>query len=349
MPARLRREEVRREHQSHSPSFAFPDYPMTTFSALSEARRVLTLESAAIDAVAERLGSSFERAVDLLFQVKGKVLFTGVGKSGLVARKISATFSSTGTPAMYLHPVDCMHGDLGVLSNHDAAVVISRSGHTEELVEIVPSLRRFGVPVIGVMASARSRLGRSCDVVIETGTLREACPFNLAPTASTTATMAVGDALAIVLLRLKGFGKEDFALLHQGGALGRRLHLRVSDLMVTGEALPRVGLRDSLRDAIVTMTSKKNLGMTTVVGKGRLVGILTDGDLRRILQKGHVDLQTPVERVMSRTPKTTTPETLAAHALAIMEKFEITSLVVVKGKKPVGVVQLNEILKAGVV
>ncbi len=321
---------------------------MKSFSALGEARRILLLESAAIQSVRKRLGSSFENAVELLLQVKGKVIFSGVGKSGLVARKISATFSSTGTPAIYLHPVDCLHGDIGVLSKEDAAVLISRGGHTQELLALIPSFRRFGVPVVGIVSSARSLLGKACDSVIEIGVLREACPFNLAPTASATATMALGDALAIVLLRKKGFGRDDFALLHQGGSLGRRLQLRVRDLMAAGDAVPRVRPNDPLREAILVMTSR-NLGMTTVVEKGRLAGILTDGDLRRILQKERYDLDAPVQRVMTRNPKTIIPDMLAAQALALMERFEITSLVCLENRKVVGVVHIHEILKAGVV
>lgn len=311
---------------------------------------MLLAESNAIREVGRRIGAAFEAAVDLLLRTKGKVILSGVGKSGIVARKIAATLSSTGTPAIYLHPVDCLHGDLGALSSKDVALLLSRGGKSDELLQLIPNFRRFQVPMIGVMASRRSDLGKACDVVLEMGNIQEACPFNLAPTSTTTAMMALGDALAIVLLRKKGFRREDFAVLHQAGALGRRLQLRVSDLMYTDRQLPKVLPSQALQEAILTMTSK-NLGMTTVVDtKGRLLGVLTDGDLRRAFQKRKSPLSSPVSSVMSAKPKTVGPDTLAAHALALMEEHEITTLVCVSaGKRVEGVVHIHDIVKAGVV
>lgn len=314
------------------------------------AKQVFASEIKAIQALSQNLGKSFENVVHCLLQVKGKVIFSGVGKSGLVARKIAATLSSTGTPSVYLHPVDCMHGDLGILTSEDAAILISRSGNTEELLNMIPGFRRFNVPIISICSNRRSSLGRASDFVLELGTIAEACPYNLTPTSSTTATMVLGDALAVVLLKMKGFKKEDYALLHQSGSLGRRLLLRVSDLMAAGDSIPVVSKNESLRNAILTMTSK-NLGMTTVVDdKNKLIGILTDGDLRRILQGEACNLETATYKLMTTRPKTVTKETLAAQALAYMEQYEITSLVVVdKNNKVEGVIHIHDIIKAGVV
>jgi arabinose-5-phosphate isomerase len=321
-----------------------------TLQPLLIARQVISSEMKAIRDMSGRMGKSFENAAACLLKIKGKVIFSGVGKSGIIARKIAATFSSTGSPAIYLHPVDCLHGDLGVLTSDDAAIFISRSGNTEELLNLIPGFRRFNIPIICICGSRRSPLAKACDFVLELGPIEEACPFNLAPTSSTTATVVLGDALSIVLLKMKGFRKEDYALLHQAGTLGRRLQLRVADLMATGDFVPRVHKNESLRNAILSMTSKK-LGMTTVVNESaKLIGILTDGDLRRILQNETCNLETPVYKLMTPHPKTVTKNTLAAQALTTMEQYEITSLVAVdENRKIDGVIHIHEIIKAGVV
>jgi len=321
-----------------------------TLHPITAARAVLSSEIAALTSAKGKLGSSFEKAISFLTASRGKVIFCGLGKSGLIAKKIAATFTSTGTQAIAIHPIDCLHGDLGMLSADDVVVFVSRSGTSHELLDLVPHFRRFGVPLLGIMESRTCLLGKECDSVLETGHVKEACPFNLAPTSSSTAALALGDALAVVLLKVKGFRKEDFALLHQAGALGRRLQLRVGDLMTVGEAVPQVKRQTSIQNAILEMTSK-GLGMTTVVNPNkRPIGIVTDGDLRRLFQKKNYDLNVPVHKILQGRPKHISPDMLAAQALAIMETHSITSLICVDtSKKLAGVLHIHQLLKAGVV
>jgi len=313
-------------------------------------REVLEAEGAAILDLKERIGKDFERAVQLLLEVQGRVLTSGVGKSGLVAKKIAATLTSTGTPANFVHPVDAIHGDLGIVSERDGAILLSKSGETPELLGLLPAFRRRGVSIITITCHPDSSLGRGSDCVLDLGRLREACPEDLVPTTTTTAALALGDALAIVLLRMKGFTREDFAFLHPGGVLGRTAMLRVSELMHRGPALPSVGEDATLHEALLEILNKR-LGMTTVVDrKGTLRGVLTDGDLKRILLQGAADLGQPVSRVMSRTPRVIEEDALIAQAVRRMEENEggaITSLVVVDERgAPRGVIHLHDCLGA---
>jgi arabinose-5-phosphate isomerase len=314
------------------------------------ARRVLDVELAGLSAVRARLGDAIDRALDVLLACRGKVVVTGVGKSGLVGRKIAATFASTGTPALFLHASEGGHGDLGVLARGDVLVAASYSGETKELLHLLPLAQRLEVPLVVLTGAPGSSLGRAADVTLDVSVPEEACPLGLAPTASTTATMAVGDALAVALFEERGFTAEDFALLHPGGALGRRL-LRVEDLMHRDDALPRIAPGASLKDTIAEISGKR-LGMTTVVdGAGALLGVITDGDLRRGLERA-ADIRTLVAAdLMTRTPKTIERSALAAQAVAVMERYPITSLIVLEDgtRRPVGVIHLHDVLRAGVV
>ncbi len=314
------------------------------------AARVLRIEGEAVAALADRLDGRFALAVELLHACRGRVVLTGMGKSGYIAQKIAATFSSTGTPALFLHPAEGVHGDLGMIVRGDVVVAISKSGETEELVSILSHIRRFGVPLVSLVGNPHSTLARESDVALDVSVKEEACPLNPAPTASTTAALAMGDALAVALLEQRGFREEDFALLHPGGSLGRRLLLRVRDLMHTGKALPLVRDEATMREAILEISGKR-LGVTAVVdAAGRLSGIVTDGDLRRALQKSP-DLRTRrVGDGMTRNPKTIPRDELAARAVQVMEHYSITSLLVVGEEgRPEGVLHLHDLLKAGVV
>lgn len=315
---------------------------------LDWAREVLDLEGAAVLALRDRIGPEFERVVRTLLAVRGQVVTSGVGKSGLVAKKIAATLTSTGTPATFVHPVDAVHGDLGVVSGHDAALLLSKSGETAEVLALLPAFRRRGVPTVALTGNPDSSLGRAADHVIDLGWPREASPEDLVPTSTTTAALALGDALAIVLLRLRGFTREDFVFLHPGGVLGQSALLQVSDRMHRGESLPRVPETATLHEALLEILHKR-LGMTTVVdAAGRLVGVLTDGDLKRILLRGAFDMAQPVAALMTRHPRRIEPEALVAQAVRRMEENEggaITSLVVTgEAGEPVGVIHLHDCL-----
>ncbi len=315
---------------------------------LTWAQEVLALEGEAIQALKALVGRSFEEAVLALSKIRGQILTLGVGKSGLVAKKIAATLTSTGTPATFVHPVDAAHGDLGIVSGDDAAIILSKSGETAELVELLPALRRRGVTVIVVTCHVESSLGRASDFTLDLGRPREAGPEDLVPTSTTTAALALGDALAVVLMRLKGFTREDFAFLHPGGVVGQAALLRVSDRMHRGDALPRVGAEATLHEALVEILNKR-LGMTTVVDRdGCLRGVLTDGDLKRLLLRGIADLGQPVLGLMTRSPKTIDPDALIAQAVRQMEENPggaITSLVVLDDlKRPIGVIHLHDCL-----
>jgi arabinose-5-phosphate isomerase len=312
------------------------------------AARVLELEAQAILALVPRLDERFDAAVGLLERCRGRVIVTGMGKSGIIARKIAATLASTGTPAHFLHPAEGVHGDLGMVVRGDAVVVLSNSGETDEILAIVPRLKRLAVPLVLLTGNPRSALARQCDVVLDVGVREEACPMSLAPTSSTTAALAMGDALAMALLELRQLGPEDYASFHPGGVLGWRASVRVADLMRTGDALPVVPHDAALKDVIAEMT-QKSLGMTTVVdATGRLVGVITDGDLRRLhLRPGPIG-EFAARDFMTTRPKLVERDVLAATALDIMEKSgPITSLVVVdEAGNPAGVVHLHDILRA---
>lgn len=308
------------------------------------ARKVLETESAAIRALISRLDESFDRAVELLASCTGRVVATGMGKSGIICRKIAATLASTGTPALFLHPAEAIHGDLGMLVSGDVVLALSNSGETGELVQLLETIKRLGLPLICMVGNPNSTLARSGDVVLDVGVNQEACPFGLAPTASTTAALALGDALAIALAQKKGFRMEDFARLHPGGKLGKRL-ARVSELMHTGDQIPKVPV-DSRMDEVIYEMSRKGLGVTSVVETGdRLVGVISDGDLRRLLQREREQvLSRSAGQCMTRNPQTIAPEELATRALNIMEQRKITSLMVTDASgRIIGIVHLHDL------
>jgi arabinose-5-phosphate isomerase len=325
---------------------------MTNFNVVEEGKRVLKIEAESILDLVERIDEHFSQAVEILYHCRGRVVLMGMGKSGLVGRKIASTFASTGTPAFFLHPAEGLNGDFGMLAKEDVVIGISNSGETRELLEVLPLIKRYGNPLIALTGNQRSTLARAGDVSLDIHVKEEACPLGLAPTASTTATLAIGDALAVALMVKKGFKEEDFALLHPGGALGKRLLLRVEELMHTGESLPRVPERTLMKDVIFEITSKR-LGVTAVCGeKGLLVGVITDGDLRRALEKYPDLLQRTASEVMTKNPKWIEKQELAAKAVRKMEEYSITSLFVFNDagdRMPVGIIHLHDLLKAGVV
>lgn len=320
---------------------------------IEQAKRVLAVEAAAIEALIPRINGQFTAAVNLLLACDGRVIVTGMGKSGLVGRKIAATLASTGTPAFFLHPAEAVHGDLGMVTAHDVVLALSQSGETAEVLSILPIIRRIGAKVVAFCGREKSTLAQNADAFLDVAVEREACPLGLAPTASTTATLAMGDALAVALLSARKFTPEDFALFHPGGSLGRRLLLTVEQVMHGGEDNPTTPAGKTAKDALFVITAK-GLGATSIVdGSGRLLGIITDGDIRRNLEKGYDFLNKPVEEVMTRTPKTITADKLAAQALHIMEKNKptpITVLPVVDGShKAIGMIHLTDLLRQGVV
>ena len=315
---------------------------------IAKGKHVVRIEALAVAGLGERIGKPFADAVELLLKCRGRVIITGVGKSGIIARKIVATMNSTVTPAFFLHPSDAVHGDLGMVRQDDVVVCVSKSGDTSEVHDLVPIFNRLRVPIISLVGRMQSKLAQESDIVLDVSVEEEACPHDLAPTSSTTAALVLGDALSIALLEQRDFSREDFALFHPGGSLGKRLLLRVDELMVKGEAIPRVAGDLPLRDAIVEMTSKR-LGCTCVLRQdGTLEGILTDGDLRRLLQRtGNIAKITAAE-AMTPKPKTILQGSLAVVALQEMESYNITQLVVVDpSHKPVGVVHLHDLVKAG--
>ena len=312
--------------------------------SLDTARRVLRIEAEALTELLQRLDASFEQAVDLLLACKGRVVVVGMGKSGLIGRKIAATFSSTGTPSVFLHPAEAVHGDLGMLMRDDVVLAVSYGGETEEIAALLETIKRLGLRMITLTGHPMSTIAAASDIILDVSVKEEACSLNLAPTASTTAAMAMGDALAVSLLDRRGFSSGDFAALHPGGRLGKKL-LRVENLMHSGDAMPRVPVATKMPDVIYEI-SKKGLGMTTVVdAEGRLAGILTDGDLRRLMQKrGAATIDLVVGECMNKTPQTLAPSELAGSALRIMEERKITSLVVTDtARKPLGVVHLHDL------
>ena len=319
---------------------------------LAEARHVLEIEAASVSALAERLNDQFIKAVEMILACNGRVVVTGMGKSGLICQKVTATMASTGTPALFLHPAEGLHGDLGMLMRGDVVIAVSNSGETEEINRILPTIKRMGLPLIVMAGNSTSTLARASDVFLDVSVKEEACPLQLAPTASTTATLAMGDALAVSLLVRRGFKEEDFALYHPGGALGKRLLLRVEDIMHAGEEIPVVSVGTLLKDSLYEISDKK-LGITGVLDElGTLVGVFTDGDLRRTIEKGVELLNKPVDEFMNREPKRILRSNLAAKALKIMESHSITSLFVFENmddKAPIGIVHLHDLLKAGVI
>ena len=315
---------------------------------IAKGREVVRIEAGAVASLESRIGESFGRAVDLILNCRGRVVITGVGKSGIIARKIVATLNSTGTPSMFLHPSDAVHGDLGMVRSDDVVVCISKSGDTPELNSLLPLFKRIDIPIISLVGRMRSKLALESTLVLDASVQEEACPHDLAPTSSTTVTLVLGDALAVALLERRKFRKEDFAFYHPGGTLGKRLLLKVDEMMAAGDAVPSVRGNVHLRDAIIEMTSKR-LGCTCVVREdGTLDGILTDGDLRRLLQKGVDIASITADAAMTPHPKTIRRGTLAALALQEMEAYNITQIVVVDDdNKPAGVIHLHDLVKAG--
>jgi len=312
--------------------------------SLDTARRVLHIEAQAIQDVMARLDGAFERAVELLFACKGRVAVTGMGKSGIVGRKISATLSSTGTPSFFLHPAEALHGDLGMLAAGDVILAVTYGGETREIIELLDALKRMEVKLVALTGFAKSTIAQACDLVLDVSVNEEACSLNLAPTASTTVAMAVGDALAVALLEKRDFRHDDFAALHPAGNLGKRL-LRVEKVMHAGDKLPNVALDTPMARVFHEMSAKK-LGMTTVVNAdGTLAGILTDGDLRRLMEKhGGAVVDMNLAHCMTRNPQTIGPSVLASEALTLMEKRRITCVIVVDDKgKVLGVVHLHDL------
>jgi arabinose-5-phosphate isomerase len=323
---------------------------LTPDELVALANRVLDIEARAVDGLKSRLDQSFAKACQLCLQTKGRVVVTGMGKSGHIGGKIAATLASTGTPAFFMHPAEASHGDLGMITEQDLLLAVSYSGETQEVVTILPLIKRMGAKLISMTGRKESTLGRAADAHLDVSVGEEACPLNLAPTASTTATLAMGDALAVALLESRGFTAEDFALSHPSGSLGKKLLLRVEDVMHTADGIPSVGEQSSLSEGLMEMT-RKGLGMTGVVDRqGKLVGVFTDGDLRRALDTGIDIRSTKMDAVMRRGGIVTSPDTMAAAAVHTMEQNKITALLVVDTTgKLIGALNVHDLFRAGVV
>ena len=319
-------------------------------NALALGRQVLDIEASAVQALSARLDDSFLHALDLILNCEGRVIVSGMGKSGHIARKIAATMSSTGTPAYFVHPGEASHGDLGMVASSDVFIALSYSGESQELMTIVPIIKRQGAKLISMTGNPASSLARVADVHLNAAVDKEACPMGLAPTASTTASLALGDALAVALLDAKGFSAEDFALSHPGGSLGRKLLTRVSDIMRSGDRMPTVSENAMLSSALMEM-SRKGVGMTAIVNEKNVVmGIFTDGDLRRTLEKNLDFGSTPVKSVMSANPRCIGPDSLAAEAVQLMEQYNISQMLVVNGQhQMVGALNMHDLLHAKVI
>lgn len=316
---------------------------------IARARRVIEIEARAVAGLTGILDAGFERAIELLLACEDRVVTTGMGKAGLIARKVAATLASTGTPALFVHPAEAVHGDLGMITARDLVLMFSHKGQTEEVLRIIPYLRHVGTPRIAITSNPDSELARHADVALILPIDQEACPLNLAPTASTTAMLALGDTLALVLLEARGFRPEDYAVFHPGGSLGRRLLTKVGDLMHTGDENPVVDVATPLREAILVMTSKKLAATSIADDTGRLVGFFADGDLRRYLTRGAIDMDRPIGDLMTREPKCATPEMMAVKALEILREYKIIELPVVDdAHRPIGMLHLHDITRAGI-
>ena len=319
-------------------------------TSIKRAKQVLQIEAEAIRRLIPRVGQTFEEAVTLLVGCKGRVIVTGMGKAGLIGQKLSATLASTGTPSHWVHPAEAIHGDVGRVTREDVIIALSNSGETEELTRLLPVMKRIGSRLIALTGNPQSSLAKHSDVTLDVSVTREACSLNLAPTSSTTAMLAMGDALAVVVAERKRFREQDFALLHPGGQLGRRLLLRVGDLMRTGPANPVVSERARVKDVLLAITRARAGCASVVNARKQLVGIFTDGDLRRHLDSAHDLAQRPIREVMTRHPKMIGADHLAAEALRLMREHKIDELVVVDGHRvPVGLLDVQDLLKAGFV
>ena len=311
-------------------------------------KEVVKIEAAAVSGLTDSINEQFARTVDLIYHSKGRVVLSGMGKSGLVARKIVATLNSTGTAAIFLHPTDALHGDLGMVRSDDVVILISKSGETEEVINLLPMLKRLNVTLIAMTGNGESKLARECHIFLSIAVKEEACPLDLAPTASTTATMVIGDALSVTLLKKRGFTAEDFALLHPGGSLGKRLSLQIKEIMTQGDKIPVVKEDCPIKDVIFEITSKR-LGATCVVyPNGKLAGIVTDGDLRRLLERTLDIKKLTAKDIMSKRPKVMSPDYLASFALQQMENYKITSLIIIDDNNyPVGIIHLHDLINLG--
>jgi arabinose-5-phosphate isomerase len=321
---------------------------LTKEEIIDKGKTVVRIEGEAISGLINTIGDEFAEAIKTIFECKGRVVLTGMGKSGLIARKIVATLNSTGTAAIFLHPTDALHGDLGMVRKEDVAILISKSGNTEELSTLVPLLKRLNVKLIGMCADRESKLAKECDIFLSIDVKEEACPLDLAPTSSTTATLVLGDALSVVLLQLRGFTVNDFAYLHPGGSLGKRLSLEIKEIMIQGDLIPVVKESASIKDSILEITTKR-LGTTCVVNdKGCLTGIITDGDLRRLLERTLDIKDLHASDIMTKNPKVMKPHYLASFALQQMENFKITALIITDNENhPVGIVHLHDLINLG--
>lgn len=315
---------------------------------MKRAKEVIRTEAEAVKALEERIDANFEKAVELILNCKGRVIITGMGKSGIIAKKIASTLTSTGTASIFLHPAEGVHGDLGVVLKEDVIICISKSGNTEEILRLIPQFRKLDVPIISMIGNVNSEMAKYSDVVLDVSVKEEACPYDLVPTASTTATLVMGDALALALFEERGFSVEDFAQYHPGGSIGRQLILQVDDVMRTGDDIAKVYMDTPLSQAILQITSKR-LGATCVMEKDKLAGIITDGDLRRLMENTHDIWDLKAEDVMTTNPKCVNSGVLAVTALQVMEEFSINALIVIDKKdNPVGMVHIHDLLKAGV-
>jgi arabinose-5-phosphate isomerase len=325
-------------------------HPAVPAALLATGRRVLEIERDALTGLLPRVNGDFARACALMLACHGRVVVTGMGKSGHIGSKIAATLASTGTPAFFVHPGEASHGDLGMITRQDVVIAISNSGETAEILTILPLIKRMGAPLVAMTGKPSSTLAKAADVHLDVTVAQEACPHNLAPTASTTATLAMGDALAVALLEARGFTQEDFARSHPGGALGRRLLLKISDLMHSGERVPRVGPQATLSEALLEMT-RKGLGMTAIVDpQGHALGIFTDGDLRRVIDSGVDVRRVNIAEVMTRGGKSVAPTQLAVDAVNLMDRHKITVLMVLDEQRQLrGVIHMHDLLRAGVV
>jgi arabinose-5-phosphate isomerase len=314
------------------------------------AREVIKKEAEAVEGLLGKLDENFEKAVNAVLKTTGRVIVTGMGKSGIVARKIAATFSSTGTPAVFLHPAEAIHGDLGIVTRQDIVLAVSKSGDTAELQQIIPAFKRLGLTIILLTAQVDSAMAQRSDIVIDCSVPSEASPDNLVPTASSTAAVVMGDALAVALLRKRGFSSEDFAQLHPGGSLGRRLLMRVSDLMHTGDKIPFVAKSKTVTETLIVM-SRGRLGIAVIVdADGKLAGVFTDGDLRRLSERGQQFFDLPIAEVMVKNPRTISPDAILDEVLARCEEFKITVLVAVDDdRRPAGVIHLHDVLSSKLV
>lgn len=316
---------------------------------IKKAKEIVKKEADELLSLQKRIGGNFVKAVEAIYNCKGKVIVSGIGKSGIIGRKIAATLSSTGTPAFHLHPTEGIHGDVGLVTKNDVVIAISKSGETEELFRLIPSLKRIGAFIIAFTGNSHSTLAKQSDVVLDISVNEEACPYNLVPTSSTAVTLALGDALALCLFHLKNLKPKDFALFHPGGIIGRKLLTKVEDVMLTGSYVPIVPVKASMKEAILEMTSKR--GITTVVdSKGKITGVITDGDLRRLLEKRSDIFKMSAGEIMTFNPRTVKKEELAINAVKLMEAYGITSIPVVNTtNRPIGIIHLHDLMRLGIV